>query len=60
MVSGSQRSAEDDMPIQDAADSIADWLIEVIPFHQDGEEASDGAGLAAPRAFEEPRQHRKH
>src|ERR1043165_7764647 len=60
MIAGSQCPAEDDMSIQNTAHSITDRFVEIVTFHQNCEEASDGTSFPSACAFEEARQHRKH
>ena len=56
MSGGGQAAGKNDVPIQDGAYRVADRFVEVVAFHQNGEEAGDGAFLKISRALQDARQ----
>ena len=51
---GAELAREDDVAVEDAAHGVADGLVEIVAFHQDGEETGDGAAAEIPGAFAGP------
>src|ERR1035441_8461181 len=46
-------AGKDEVAVEDGADGIADGLVEIVAFHQDGEETGDGAAAEIPGAFQD-------
>src|SRR5690348_2134795 len=57
MPRGAQFPRQNQMSIQNAADRIANRLVEIVTFHQHGEEAGDGAFFEMAGPFEYLWQH---
>ncbi len=57
---GRQVARQNQMPIQDAASRVANRLIEIVAFHQHGEEARDRSFVEIARALENLGQQGEH
>jgi hypothetical protein len=56
MAGGGQAARENDVAVEDGAHGVADRFVEIVAFHQDGEESGDGALLKISGALQNARQ----
>ena len=46
---GAEFARERDVAVEDGAHGVADGLVEIVAFHEDGEESGDGAAFRSCR-----------
>src|ERR1035437_8131523 len=49
---GAELAGKEEVAVEDAADGIAHGLVEIVAYHQDGEETGDRSAGEIPRAFQ--------
>src|SRR5579864_6811376 len=60
MTPNRQLARQNQVPVQNAANRIADRLVEIVALHEHGEKCGYGTLLEMTRTFEYLRQQRKH
>ena len=56
---GGERAGEHDVPVQKRTNSIHDWILLIVPFHEHGVKRGYAPGLELSRSLHQPRQARK-